>query len=139
MTFWSMTNKEVIRVNATSLFFSGFPEVDEQFAASFRKIGASLFLNLWINTFLKFLSVGGWFDTLWSKIQALVFLDPLMTLWGHFEALISKCSMIPAWHWLGYVSGHVEKLETTSKLQVYTTFIAPARLFRLWSPPLCRM
>ena len=32
------------------------------------------------------LNQSGWFHTLWSNIQALLYFDQLTTLWGHFEA-----------------------------------------------------
>ena len=35
---------------------------------------------------MEFLSHGGWSDILWSHIQALLIFDPIITLWGHFEA-----------------------------------------------------
>ena len=47
------TNDEDIRGSA-NYSFSEFPEVDEQFAAIFRKIGATLFFypfTIWILTF----------------------------------------------------------------------------------------
>ena len=39
------------------------------------------------------------------------------------KPLISKCSMIPAWHQLVPISGHVEESETARKLQLYATSI----------------
>ena len=43
--------------------------------------------RIWkIITFLEFLSQGWRRDILLNKIQALLIFDPLITLWGHFEA-----------------------------------------------------
>ena len=43
--------------------------------------------RIWkIITFLDFLSQGRWSDILLNKIQALLILDPLITLWGLFKA-----------------------------------------------------
>ena len=39
------------------------------------------------------------------------------------KPLISKCSMIPAWHQLVPISEHVEESETARKLQLYATSI----------------
>ena len=43
--------------------------------------------RIWkIITFLEFLSQGRRSDILLNKFQALLIFDPLITLWGHFEA-----------------------------------------------------
>ena len=47
------------------------------------------------------------------------------------KPLISKCSMIPAWHQLVPISGHVEKSETARKLQLYATSIKTSVSTRL--------
>ena len=39
-----------------------------------------------INTFLESLRQAGWFDLFESDIQALLIFDPLITLWGNFDA-----------------------------------------------------
>ena len=39
-----------------------------------------------ILTFLESLSQAGWFDLFESDIQALLIFDPLITLWGNFDA-----------------------------------------------------
>ena len=53
------------------------------------------------------------------------------------KPLISKCSMMPAWHQLVPISGHVEESETARKLQLYATSIKTSvstRLYINWSP-----
>ena len=47
------------------------------------------------------------------------------------KPLISKCSMIPAWHQLVPISGHVEESETARKLQLYATSIKTSVSTRL--------
>ena len=47
------------------------------------------------------------------------------------KPLISKCSMIPAWHQLVSISGHVEESETARKLQLYATSIKTSVSTRL--------
>ena len=49
------------------------------------------------------------------------------------KPLISKCSMIPAWHQLVPISGHVEESETARKLQLYATSIKTSVSTRLQS------
>ena len=47
--------------------------------------------RIWkIITFLEFLSQGRWSDILLNKIEALLIVDPLITLWGHFKASYFK-------------------------------------------------
>ena len=43
--------------------------------------------------------------------------------------LISNCSMMPAWHQLVSMSGHVEELKTARKLQLYATSIYQVHSF----------
>ena len=43
--------------------------------------------------------------------------------------LISNCSMMPAWHQLVSMSGHVEESETARKLQLYATSIYQVHSF----------
>ena len=43
--------------------------------------------------------------------------------------LISNCSMMPAWHQLVSMSGHVEESETARKLQLYMTSIYQVHSF----------
>ena len=43
--------------------------------------------------------------------------------------LISNCSMMPAWHQLVSMSGHVEESETARKLQLYATSIYQVHYF----------
>ena len=43
--------------------------------------------------------------------------------------LISNCSMMPAWHQLVPMSGHVEESETARKLQLYATSIYQVHSF----------
>ena len=43
--------------------------------------------------------------------------------------LISNCSMMPAWHRLVSMSGHVEESETARKLQLYATSIYQVHSF----------
>ena len=43
-----------------------------------------------IITFLESLRQAGWFDLFESDIQALLIFDPLITLWGNFDALYLK-------------------------------------------------
>ena len=51
-----------------------------------------------IITFLEFLSQGDWSDIDWSKIQALLFFGPIITLWGHFwTPIFPACSFIRRW------------------------------------------
>ena len=47
------------------------------------------------------------------------------------KPLISKCSMMPAWHQLVPISGHVEESETARKLQLYATSIKTSVSTRL--------
>ena len=47
------------------------------------------------------------------------------------KPLISKCSMIPEWHQLVPISGHVEESETARKLQLYATSIKTSVSTRL--------
>ena len=47
------------------------------------------------------------------------------------KPLISKCSMIPGWHQLVPISGHVEESETARKLQLYATSIKTSVSTRL--------
>ena len=47
------------------------------------------------------------------------------------KPLISKCSMIPAWHQLVPISGHVEESETARKLQLYAASIKTSVSTRL--------
>ena len=47
------------------------------------------------------------------------------------KPFISKCSMIPAWHQLVPISGHVEESETARKLQLYATSIKTSVSTRL--------
>ena len=49
------------------------------------------------------------------------------------KPLISKCSMIPAWHQLVPISGHVEESETARKLQLYATSIKTSVSTRLFA------
>ena len=42
-------------------------------------------------------------------------------MWVILKPLISKCSMMQAWHQLVPMSGHVEESETAKKLQLYAT------------------
>ena len=44
-------------------------------------------------------------------------------------SLISNCSMLPAWHQLVSMSGHVEESETARKLQLYATSIYQVHSF----------
>ena len=48
------------------------------------------------------------------------------------KSLISKCSMIPAWHQLVPISGHVEESETARKWQLYATSIKTSVSTRLF-------
>ena len=47
------------------------------------------------------------------------------------KPLISKCSMIPTWHELVPISGHVKESETARKLQLYATSIKTSVSTRL--------
>ena len=51
------------------------------------------------------------------------------------KPLISKCSMIPAWHQLVPILGHVEESETARKLQLYATSIKTSVSTRLTDYP----
>ena len=82
-----------------------------------------------IITFLESLGQAGWFDLFESDIQALLIFDPLITLWVILMPLISNCSMMPAWHQLVSMSGHVEESETARKLQLYETSIYQVHSF----------
>ena len=48
------------------------------------------------------------------------------------KPLISKCSIMPAWHQLVPISGHVEESETARKLQLYATSIKTSVSTRLY-------
>ena len=58
--------------------------------------------------------------------------------------LISNCSMMPAWHQLVSMSGHVEESETARKLQLYATSIYQVHSFvcqldyETYAPPTTR-
>ena len=71
----------------------------------------------------------GWFDLFESDIQALLIFDPLITYGVILMPLISNCSMMPAWHQLVSMSGHVEESETARKLQLYATSIYQVHSF----------
>ena len=123
--------------------FPEFQEVDEQFAAIFRKLDQLYpctvynlnitfqpFKLLVIRTvcctwkiikFLEFLSQGCWLDTL--KVHSSTFdFWPLINLWVTLKPLISKCSMMPAWHQPVLVYGHVEESVTATKLHLFMIF-----------------
>ena len=86
--------------------------------------------RIWkIITFLEFLSQDQWSDILLNKIQALLFFDPIMTLGVILKPHISKCSMMPEWHQLVPMSGHVKESETAKILQLYTTSILQVHSF----------
>ena len=55
------------------------------------------------------------------------------------KPLISKCSMMPAWHQLVPISGHVEESETARKLQLYVTSIKTSVSTRLVSQTSVKM
>ena len=61
----------------------------------------------------------------WSnKIQALLIFNPHYNPMGSFSnPHISNCSMMPEWHQLVPISGHVEESETAKKLQLYAISI----------------
>ena len=82
-----------------------------------------------IITFLESLRQAGWLDLFESDIQALLIFDPLITYGVIFMPLISNCSMMPAWHQLVSMSGHVEESETARKLQLYATSIYQVHFF----------
>ena len=46
---------------------------------------------------------------------------------------ISNCSMMPEWHQLVRMSGHVEESETARKLQLYATSIGQVHSFVNWT------
>ena len=79
-----------------------------------------------IITFLESLRQAGWFE---SDIQALLIFDPLITYGVILMPLISNCSMMPAWHQLVSMPGHVEESETARKLQLYATSIYQVHSF----------
>ena len=75
-----------------------------------------------IITFLESLRQAGWFDLFESDIQALLIFDPLITLWGNFDAPYLKLLN-------DSMSGHVEESETARKLQLYATSIYQVHSF----------
>ena len=107
VTFWSKNMKETSEV--VQLFFFWMPLGRRTICHHFQENRSNLIFwplyslntNLWpfttpnvrttcriwkIITFLEFLSQGRRSDILLNKFQALLIFDPLITLWGHFEA-----------------------------------------------------
>ena len=82
-----------------------------------------------IITFLESLCQAGRFDLFKSDIQALLIFDPLITLWGNFDApylkLLNDASVASACFYVRTC----RRVKTATKLQLYATSIYQVHSF----------